>query len=192
MHACSGNLCPKFRILSFINNWEKSGVLLVGFSSFLVNLSNLADVMLQMNHDRALSLLSWFISACPSNIHHFFALWDWSIKHDGRRNSWNYCWTIAEQLFLRRISLNFLNKTLCVTFISWHVSILWECQGISFKHEPLVIYRNVKITIQGFKCNILITVSTGGLSPLLYSVCEYFRQCNFWQINHYATVYVEG
>ena len=33
------DLCTKFHTFSFINNREKSGVLPIGFSSFLVNLS---------------------------------------------------------------------------------------------------------------------------------------------------------
>ena len=42
MQSCSGNLCAKFHTLSFTNNLEKSGILPVGFPSFLVNLSLLA------------------------------------------------------------------------------------------------------------------------------------------------------
>ena len=40
MQACSGNLCAKFHTLSFINNIEKSGVLPIGFSSFLEDFSS--------------------------------------------------------------------------------------------------------------------------------------------------------
>ena len=52
MHPRSGNLCTKFHTLSLINNWELSGVLPTCFSSFLVDLSYLANVMLHLNYNR--------------------------------------------------------------------------------------------------------------------------------------------
>ena len=64
MQACSGSLCAKFHTLSFINNLEKSGVVSVGFSSFLVNLSLLASVILHMICYRAFSLRSGLINTC--------------------------------------------------------------------------------------------------------------------------------
>ena len=62
MHACSGNLCTKFHTCTFIKNWEKLGDLPTGFSSFLVNLSLLASVILHMICYRAFSLWFGFIN----------------------------------------------------------------------------------------------------------------------------------
>ena len=56
MQACSGNLCTKRHALSFINNGEKWVLVPQGFSSFVVNLSLLANVILHMIRYRALSL----------------------------------------------------------------------------------------------------------------------------------------
>ena len=56
MQAHSGNLCAKFHTFSFINNLEKLAVLSIGFSSFVVNLSLLASVILYMIFDLGLSI----------------------------------------------------------------------------------------------------------------------------------------
>ena len=54
MHACSENLCTTFCTLSFIINWEKSGVLPVGFSSSGVKLFLLASLIFHTVPDRFL------------------------------------------------------------------------------------------------------------------------------------------
>ena len=64
MHTCSGNLCTKFHTLSFINNREISGVLLIAFSSFVVKLSILASIILHMICYQAFSLWFGFINMC--------------------------------------------------------------------------------------------------------------------------------
>ena len=64
MHAYSGDLCTKFHTLSFINNGQKLDVLPMGFSSFGVNLSLLASVILHMICYRTFFLGFGFINAC--------------------------------------------------------------------------------------------------------------------------------
>ena len=152
-HACSRNPCTKFHTLSFMNNWEKSGVLPIGFSSFGVKLSFLASIILDMLCYRAFSIWFGFINT-SSFSKKLYMLCSGKLNMCYRTSLGKYWYWYHSSDGPASINVSFLNDDrtsetwLFKYLIHWESVCIYQCafsSAVMSTELEVSIYKNDKV-----------------------------------------------